>query len=339
MLDVNKAVKIAVDAMGGDYAPEEIVKGAVMGAKKENVEIILVGPIDILERELTKYHASHLPISYIRADEVIKEGEHPAFAIRHKPNASIIVATELVKLGKADAMVSAGPTGAACVSAIRFLGMMLGIERPAVCVPLVGFAPKTVLVDGGANIDCKPRQLLSFAVIGSVYAKKLLNIPSPKVAILSVGAEEGKGSRLIQESYPLLQNSGLDFIGNIEGNDVLNERANVIVCDGIVGNVLMKFYESLGQYVVEWLKGRLGNLPLAGSVKKLLDQMISFTKITKNESNGGGLLWGVNGVVHLMHGNSRAHQVDKAIARASNAVKTDLIGFLKSELSKLSIIR
>ena len=339
MSNVNGRIRIAVDAMGGDYAPEEIIKGAVKAAKRGGVEITLVGPVDILERELAKHDISHLLVTQVRADEVIKEGEHPAFAIRHKANASIIVATELVKLGKADAMVSAGPTGAASVSAIRSLGMMPGIERPAVCVPLVGFAPKTVLVDGGANIDCKPYQLLSFAVIGSVYAKKLLNIPNPKVALLSVGAEEGKGSRLIRESYPLLQNSSLDFIGNIEGNDILSGRANVIVCDGIVGNVLMKFYESLGQYVVRWLKGRLGNLPLAGSVKKVLDQAISFTKITRDESDGGGLLWGVNGVVHLMHGNSRAHQVDKAIARTSNAIKTDLIGFLKSELGKLSFIR
>ncbi|GAI48220.1 unnamed protein product, partial [marine sediment metagenome] len=152
----------------------------------------------------------------------------------------------------------------------------------------------TVLVDGGANIDCKPHHLLSFAVIGSVYAKRLLNINQPRVALLSIGQEEGKGNKLIQESYSLLRDSGLDFIGTIEGNDVLSERANVIVCDGIVGNILMKFYESLGHYIVRWLKGRLGSLPLAGSVKKLLDQMSSFTKMTKDESDGGGLLWGVN---------------------------------------------
>lgn len=335
MLDVNQRVRIAIDAMGGDYAPEEIIKGAVMGAKKGNVEIILVGPIGILERELKKYDISQLPITYVRADEAVKEGEHPAFAIRRKPNASIAVATKLMKTGEADAVISAGPTGAASVSAIRFLGMIPGIERPVVCVPLVGFAPHTVLVDGGANIDCKPSQLLSFAIIGSVYAKRLLNIDNPKVALLSIGAEEGKGSRLIQETYSLLQSSKLDFIGNIEGNDVLSGQANVIVCDGIVGNVLMKFYESLGYYVVAWLKGKLSNLPLAGPVKKLLDQMVSFTKITKNESDGGGLLWGVNGVVHLMHGSSRAQQLSKAVIRAKEAVKTDLLGYLKLELAMM----
>jgi len=306
-------VRIAVDAMGGDYAPEEIIKGAVMSAKKENAEIILVGPLDIMERELAKYDASHLPITCVRADAVIKEDEHPAFAIRRKPNASIAVATKLIQTGRADALVSAGPTGATSVSAIRSLGMIPGLERPVVCVPLVGFAPHTILVDGGANVDCKPNQLLSFAIIGSVYAKRILNIANPKVALLSIGAEEGKGSKLIQESYSLLQSSNLDFIGNIEGNDVLSGRANVIVCDGIIGNVLMKFYESLGYYVVAWLKGKLSNLPLAGPAKKLLDQMASFTKITKNESDGGGLLWGVNGVVHLMHGRSRAQQLSLSL--------------------------
>lgn len=326
-------VRIAVDAMGGDYAPEEIIKGAVMAAKEGDVEVILVGSIEILEKELSKYDSSYIPISVVRADEIIKEGESPAFAIRRKPNASIAVATELVKTGTADAVVSAGPTGAASVSAIRLLGMMPGLTRPALCVPLVGLASNTVLVDGGANINCKPHHLLSFAVIGSVYAKKLLNITNPKVALLSIGTEEGKGSRLIQESYQLLQKSNLDFVGNIEGYDILSGQANVIVCDGIIGNIIMKFYESIGHYFVEWLKGKLGNLPLGGTVKKLLDQMISFTKIIKGESDGGGLLWGVNGVVHLMHGSSRAQQVNKAIARAKQAVEIDLIGSLWSELT------
>jgi len=332
MSDDNKIVRIAVDTMGGDYAPEEIIKGAVIAAEKGNMRIILVGPVEILEEQLAKYDASYLPISCVRSDEVIKEDESPAFAVRRKPNASIAVATGLVKTGVADAIVSAGSTGAASVSAITLLGMMPGLERPALCVPLVGLAPNTVLVDGGANINCKPQHLLSFAVIGSVYAKKLLNITNPKVALLSIGAEGSKGSSLIQESYQLLQKSNLDFIGNIEGYDILSGQANVIVCDGIIGNIIMKFYESIGHYFVAWLKAKLGNLPLGGSVKKLLDQMISFTRIARNESDGGGLLWGVNGVVHLMHGRSRAQQVNKAITRAKQAVEIDLLGSLRSEL-------
>ena len=319
--------------MGGDYAPEEIIKGAVMAAQKEGVELLLVGPVEVIDKELAKHDISHLPISRVKANGAIKEGESPAFAIRRNPDASIAVATKLIKAGTADALVSAGSTGATSVSAISILGMLPGLKRPTVCVPLIGLAPNTVLVDGGANIECKPHHLLSFAIIGCVYAKKLLNIARPKVALLSIGVEAGKGTRLIRESYQLLENSNLDFIGNIEGYDVLSEQCNVIVCDGIVGNVLMKFYESMGRYFVGWLKAKLGNVPLGGSVKKLLDQMISFTVMTKNESDGGGLLWGVDGAVHLLHGKSKAHQVNKTIAKAKHAVEIGLIASLKTELS------
>lgn len=180
MSKANRTVSIAVDAMGGDYAPEEIIKGAVTAASKVDVRIILVGSADVIERELDKCHSYHISVDHVRADEFIKEGEHPTLAIRRKYNTSIAVAVNLVRTGKADAIVSAGPTGAASVAAIHFLGMMPGIERPALCVPLVGLAPKTVLVDGGANVDCKPHHLLSFAAIGTVYAKKLLNVPIPK---------------------------------------------------------------------------------------------------------------------------------------------------------------
>ena len=326
-------IKIAVDTMGGDYAPEEIIKGAVMAAQKEGVELLLVGPVEVIDKELAKYDISHLPISRVKANGAIKEGESPAFAIRRNPDASIAVATKLIKAGTADALVSAGSTGATSVSAISILGMLPGLKRPTVCVPLIGLAPNTVLVDGGANIECKPHHLLSFAIIGCVYAKKLLNIVRPKVALLSIGVEAGKGTRLIRESYQLLEHSNLDFIGNIEGYDVLSEQCNVIVCDGIVGNVLMKFYESMGRYFVGWLKAKLGNVPLGGSVKKLLDQMMSFTVMTKNESDGGGLLWGVDGAVHLLHGKSKAYQVNKTIAQAKHAVEIGLIASLKTELS------
>lgn len=336
----DKKVRIAIDTMGGDYAPREIIKGAVKfvsSARSDNMEVILVGPTDIISREISQYNGdcSHLSLRCVQADEVIREGEHPVLAIQHKPNASIVVAMDLLKTGEADAVISAGSTGAVSISAMRSVGMLPGLERPVVCVPLVGLAPNTVLVDGGANVDCKPQQLLSFAVIGFFYAKKLLNVSKPKVALLSTGREEGKGNRLTQESYKLLQNSNLNFIGNIEGSDILSGDANVIVCDGIIGNVLMKFYESMGHYITAWLKARLDNLSLVGPVKKLLNQMGSFTRMVKDESAGGGLLWGVNSVVQVLHGNSRAGQVSKAIARAKYAVEVDLVGSLRSELATI----
>ncbi len=335
MLAKGRKLRIAIDTMGGDYAPAEIVKGAVGAASEGKAEIVLVGPEAILKRELSKYDTAHLPITQIKAEEVVKEGESPAFAIYHKPNATINIAMELVKSGDVDALLSAGATGAVAVSAMKILGLMPGIDRPVICAPFVGLAPNTVLVDGGANVDCKPHHLLSFAVIGSVYAKKLLDVNDPKIALLSVGVEEGKGTTLIKESYTLLQNSGLNFIGNIEGYDILAEKANVIVCDGLIGNVLMKFYERMGHYFARWLRHQVDILPLAGSVMKILDQVRLFNRITRNERDGGALLWGVNGMVHLLHGDSQAKQVTQAIKRTAKLVNLDVVNFLETELSTM----
>ena len=336
MLANGQKLRIAIDSMGGDYAPEEIVKGAVKAAKAGKTEIVLVGPSAILEKELSKYDTSHLPITKIEAGEVIKEGEAPAYAIYHKPDSTINVAMGLVKSGDVDAILSAGATGAVAVSAMKILGLMPGINRPVICAPFVGLAPNTVLVDGGANVDCKPHHLLSFAVIGSVYAKKLFNVSDPKVALLSVGVEEGKGTALIKETYTLLQKSGLNFIGNIEGYDILAKKANVIVCDGAIGNVLMKFYERMGHYFARWLRTQVDVIPLAGSVMKILDQVRLFNRITKNERDGGALLWGVKGMVQLLHGNSQAKQITQAIKRTAELVNLDLVNFLENELAVMN---
>lgn len=335
MPETNQVVKIAVDAMGGDYAPSEIVGGAVLAAKENNdVAIALVGSRDIIESELAKYN-SHLPISCIEADGFITESEHPAFSIRRKPNASVAVAANLVKSGEAKAMISGGPTGATAASAILSLGLIPGIERPAVSGAFETLAPNTVIMDCGVNVDCKPHHFLAFAIMGSAYARRLLNIANPAVALLSTGAEEGKGSQLVRESYALLRDSGLNFIGNIEGNDILSGRANVIVCDGFIGNVILKFYESIGYYAGEWLKKRLKGFPRVGPARKLFTTFASLTRVTEGESIGSGLLWGVNGIVFVMHGSSKAPQVAKTIAKAKEAVKVDLVTSIKSELASV----
>jgi len=336
MLANGQKIRIAIDCMGGDYAPEQIVKGAVTAAKAGKAEIFLVGPAAIVEKELNKYDTSHLPITIIEAAEVIKEGEAPAFAIYHKPNSTINVAMGLVKSGDVDAILSAGATGAVAVSAMKTLGLMPGINRPVICAPFVGLAPNTVLVDGGANVDCKPHHLLSFGIIGSVYAKKLFNVSKPKVALLSIGVEEGKGTTLIKEAYTLLRNSGLNFIGNIEGYDILAQKANVIVCDGVIGNVLMKFYERMGHYFARWLRNQVDIIPLAGSVMKIFDQVRLFNRITKKERDSGALLWGVKGMVHLLHGNSQSKQITQAIKRTAELVNLDLVSFLETELSAMN---
>lgn len=335
----NDRVRVAVDAMGGDYAPDEIVKGAVLAAQKDDVEIFLVGTANILEKELAGYKfANGSSIHVVEASEVIKENESPVDVIRRKPNCSVAVAAKMVKSGEADALLSAGSTAAAAISAIQFIGMVDGVYRPALVGSLGSFAPNTVMVDLGANVDCKPHQFLTFAVAGSVYAKKFLNITDPKVALLSTGSEESKGSDAVREAYSLLKNSGLNFIGNIEGSNILSGEANVIVCDGFVGNVLLKFYESIGGYAQVWIERKLKKyLPLRALVRLLFKGLFPVAKISnETEKRGGGILWGVDGVVKIAHGASRAPQIANAIESAKEAVKAGVVESLKSELAKFN---
>ena len=335
----NGRVRVAVDAMGGDYAPEEIVKGAVLAAQKGDIEIFLVGPTSILEKELARYKfANGSSIHIVEASTFIKENESPVVVVRNKPDCSVVVAAKMIKSGEADAFVSAGSSAAAAISAIQFIGMVDGICRPAIVGSLGGFAPNTVMVDLGANVDCKPHQFLNFAVAGSVYAKKFLNITDPKIALLSTGSEEGKGNEAVREAYSLLKNSGLNFIGNIEGNDVLRGKANVIVCDGFVGNVLLKFYESIGPHARAWTEQKLKKYPPSGFFFKLLfNKLFPATKISsETEKRGGGILWGVNGVVRIAHGASQAPRITSAIESAQEAVKAGVIEDLKSELAKFN---
>lgn len=328
-----------MDAMGGDYAPEEIVKGAVLAARKDDVEIFLVGNVTILEKELAKYKLSNgSSINLVEASDIIKENESPVDVVRRKPNCSVAVAAKMVKSGEADALLSAGSTAAAAISAIQFMGMVDGVYRPALVGSLGSFAPNTVMVDLGANVDCKPHQFLAFAIAGSVYAKRFLNISDPKIALLSTGSEESKGNDAVREAYSLLKNSGLNFIGNIEGSDILSGKANVIVCDGFVGNVLLKFYESIGGYAQVWTEQKLKKYPPLRALARLLfKSLFPATKISREtEKQGGGILWGVDGVVKIAHGASRAPNIANAIESAKEAVKAGVVESLKSELAKFN---
>ena len=335
----NGRVRVAVDAMGGDYAPEEIIKGAVLAAQKGDVELFLVGSTNILEKELAGYELTNgSSIHVVEASDVIKENESPVDVVRRKPNCSVVVAAKMVKSGEVDALVSAGSSAAAAISAIQYIGMVDGVYRPAIVGSMGSFAPNTVMVDLGANVDCKPHQFLTFAIAGSVYAKKFLNIADPKVALLSTGNEENKGSEAVREAYSLLKNSGLNFIGNIEGNDILSGKANVIVCDGFVGNVILKFYESIAGYAKDWAERKLKKYPPLGALVKLVfNGLFPATKISsETEKRGGGILWGVNGVVRIAHGASRAPQIANAIESARAAVKAEVVESLKLELAKLN---
>jgi len=335
----NGRVRVAVDAMGGDYAPEEVVKGAVLAAQRNDVEIFLIGSTNILEKELAKYKfINGSSIHIVEASEVIREDDPPIAVVHQKSNCSIAVAAKTVKSGEADALVSAGSSAAAAISAIQFMGMLDGVCRPAIVGSLGSFAPNTVMVDLGANVECKPQQFLTFAIAGSVYAKKFLNITDPKIALLNTGSEENKGSEIGREAYHLLKNSGLNFVGNIEGNEILNGKANVIVCGGLVGNVLLKFYESIAGYARDWTAQKMKKYPpLNILVKLLFDGLFPATKISgESEKRGGGILWGVDGVVRIAHGASRAPQIANAIEGAKEAVKAEVIESLKSELAKFN---
>lgn len=333
----NGRVRVAIDAMGGDNAPEEIVKGAVLAARKGDVEIFLVGTTKALEDELARYKpVNHSSIHVVEASDVINENDSPVAVIRQKANCSVAVAAKMVKAGEADALISAGSSAATATSAMQFMGMVDGIYRPAIVGSLGTFAPDTVLVDLGANVDCKPHQFLDFAIVGSIYARKFLNIADPKIALLSTGSEESKGNATVREAHLLLKNSGLNFIGNVEGNDIFSGKANVIVCDGFVGNVVLKLYESIASHARDWITKRLKRYPPLDVLGRLLfDRMFPANQISrKTEKNGGGILWGIDGVVRIAHGASRATHIANAVESAQKAVRADVIESLKSELAK-----
>ncbi len=324
-------MRIAVDGMGGDYAPGEIVKGAVIAARELGVGIALVGPQETMEKELSRHDYSGLDIEIVPASQYLVEGEPPAYALRQKRDASIVVATKLAREGKADAVVSAGPTGGVAAAALYILGTLEEMSRPVVGGPFLGFAPDTIMMDLGSNVDCQPYQFLDFAIIGTVYARKMMNIQNPSVALLSIGAEEGKGNELVKESYPLFQKCGLNFIGNAEGYDIPSGRANVIICDGFVGNILVKFCESLGKTIARWLAGKVEGKLAGNEVKTLVDELVLATNAA--DARGGGPLWAVNGVACVSHGRSRHEEIAKTIAQAKLAVENDLVSTLKTELA------
>ncbi len=327
-------VRIAVDAMGGDNAPGEIIHGAVMAARDGATDIILVGQQDVVLKHLAAEGASQDLVKIVHADEVIREGEAPALAIRQKRHSSIVVGTRLLRSGEADAFISAGSSGAVAAAAATYLGMVEGMERPTVGGGFSSFAPNIVVMDLGANVDCKPHQLVSFAIAGTVYARTVYGVQNPTVGILSTGSEEGKGNDLVKSAYPMLQASGLNFIGNIEGNDILMGKANVIVCDGFVGNVLLKFYESIGDRARVWLMGKYPSI--SRLVGFLFDKVLPIKKLSyEGEEEGSGLLWGIDGVVRIAHGACHAEHILHGINGARKAIEVDLVGNLKREIAHL----
>ncbi|MDA8223738.1 phosphate acyltransferase PlsX [Desulfosporosinus sp.] len=328
-------MRIAVDAMGGDYAPEEIIKGTMIAAKSSpDVQLILVGQ---KERIQTFLSGGTLPgnVSLYEASEVIEMDEHPANAVRKKKDSSIVVATRLVKQGEADAVVSAGSTGAQMAAALLGLGRIKGIERPAIVTILPTPEGGKLILDVGANMDATPEQLCQYGLMGSVYATKILGIQNPRVGLLNVGSEEGKGNELTQKAYPLLKASPLNFIGNVEGRDVPYGRADVVVCEGFAGNILLKTAEGLAGVLFQQIKEKitsnmvrkLGALAVKPGLKEIA-QMMDYSEY------GGAPLLGVNGISIICHGSSKAKAIFNAIRVARECVQVNLIEQIREDLPK-----
>jgi len=327
-----KTVRVAVDAMGGDHAPGEVVAASVEAARQWGIQISLVGDSNAVKSELGKYDIEGLGIISVPSEGSILEGEQPAQMLRQKPRASILVATGLVKAGEVDAVVTMGSTGAAMAAAAVLLGVIEGIDRPALGGPIVGFAPHTAIIDLGANVDCRPAQLLSFAVIGDVFARQFWGIERPRIATLSVGSEAGKGNRLVKEASELIIKSGLNFIGNVEANDLTENKADVAVCDGFVGNIVMKLTEGLAGSAENYLRERLqGKLP-SDEVEAIAREMYELGNV--GEFYGGGPLLGVNGVSVVGHGRAKVDAIRRAIGMAKQTVEIGLVSNLNEELAR-----
>jgi glycerol-3-phosphate acyltransferase PlsX len=313
---------IAIDAMGGDHAPECIVSGAAQAAHRFHLPLLLVGDERALRQELDRYPHRRDSLEIVHAPDCIGMEESPAVALRRKPAASVLVAFDLVQSGRASAVVSAGNSGAAMGGALLKLGPVSGIERPAIASIVPARQGHMILLDVGATVDCKPQNLLDFARMGAVYAREVLGLAQPRVGILSIGAEPGKGNALTKGTHQLLSESDLHFVGNVEGNDLLKGVADVVVCDGFVGNVALKVGEAFAELFTQTLRRELtrsrryalGRLLLASALKR-------FRRVLDYSEYGGALLLGVNGVCVISHGRSDGKAVVSAIRLAADSVE------------------
>ncbi len=319
---------IAVDAAGGEHAPHEIVKGAIKAAQEYKVEIALVGRKAILHVLASRY-SKESGLTIIEASQIIEPHESPIKAIRDKPDSSVAVGINLVKEGTASAFVSAGNTGAVVCAALLNLGKIEGIERPALG-SLLGITPSdpVFLIDAGVNADCRPNHLVQFAQLATIYIQQILGIDSPRVGLLSNGEEETKGNRLTQESHALLKKTQLNFIGNVEGQDIPKKTVDIIVTDGFTGNIVLKTIEGLGDTFQHWL-GQVGK-----SVASTLLQDVglgSWAKRVDYREYGGACLLGVNGNVIVAHGRSQAKAIKNAIGLAKLTVERDAAKAIREE--------
>lgn len=330
-------VKVAVDAMGGDNAPVEIIKGAVEAvSQKDNIHVVLVGKQEVIEAELKNYQYRTDRITVKDAREVIETGEPPVQAIRSKKDSSLVVALNLVKQKEADAFVSAGSSGAILVGGQLIVGRIKGVERPPLAPLIPTLKGVSLLIDCGANVDARPSHLVQFAKMGSVYMENVMGVNRPKVAIVNIGVEEEKGNQLVKETYPLLKNCpDINFVGSIEARDIPNGDVDVIVCEAFVGNVILKLYEGVGAALISKVKsGMMSSLRSKIGAWLVKPALKTTLKSFDASAYGGAPLIGLNGLVVKTHGSSKAIEVCNSILQCEKFKEQQINEKIREVISK-----
>jgi len=322
-------MRIAVDAMGGDYAPDEVVKGVVRAVDHIDADLVLVGNEKRI-RALSEGALLNKRISVYHCSETIRMDEIPAKAILKKRYASIKVAFELVRRKKADAVISAGNSGAFVTSAVLNLGLLKGIEKPAIASILPGRSSPFILIDSGANVDCKAQHLYQFALMGHALAVSYLNIDAPRIGLLSIGEESNKGNSLVKQAYRLLQHSPLNFKGNVEGTVLFDNLVDVVVCDGFVGNIVLKTCEGIAQYAKDLISKEINSCEKDSELTKKIFKRLDY------EEYGGGIVLGVNGLGIICHGRSSSKSIKNAIIMTFHFLKNRIIDKISSELNRIN---
>jgi phosphate acyltransferase len=334
-------IRIAVDAMGGDLAPQMEVQGSVQAVQEYPVGVLLVGARDRIQQDLRKYRTGNLPIEIVHASESIAMDEPVSSAIRKKKDSSMRVAAQLVKEGKADGVVSAGNTGACMAIAKLVLGSLANVDRPALAAILpTGRLKPALLIDAGANVDCKPQHLAQFAIMGEIFSRLVFNNNRPKVGLLSIGEEETKGNELTKEAFRLLKTAPFNFVGNIEGRDVFKGEIDVIVCDGFIGNVSLKIGEGLTEMISILLKKDLSSDPIS-QIGGLLTRRAfrNFKARVDYAETGGAPLLGIRGVTIICHGRSTAKAIKNAIRIAHMLCLNQLNEKIEKEIKALGTLQ
>jgi len=327
--------RIVVDAFGGDYAPEQIVEGALLAAADlDGISIILTGDERRL-KALVSGKAGSNRVEIVHAPEVVQMDDEPVAAVRAKPDSSLVRGAQLVRQGEGQALVSAGNTGAALAAALFNIGRIKGVERPAISTLMPTAAGFSLVLDVGANADCRPTQLVQFAHMGSIYAAEVLKVHSPRVGLLNVGHEPGKGSQLAKEAYNLLQDAGLNFIGNVEGREIPSGHVDVIVCDGFVGNIVLKFAEGLASTLLGMIKEEAQrNLVCTAGALLMKPGFRRIKRRMDPNEYGGAPLLGINGVVIIAHGASNAKAIYNAIRVAREGVQNNYVQIIAERMAR-----